>query len=596
MFGGAGRAGNASGSSGSERSARGTTSDPFSRFMARWRKRGKVLMVIAIIVIIAILAFGYWWFHPALNIHNADVWWFVGIIILLPTFIVLWTKHMRIKHGDDQSVQSMKKSKRFKWFAMIPVLIVLVGILGFVTSLSLFPGNAERYASILQTQDGDFATDIPQVDYSQIPVIDKASAQLLGSRTMGSMADYVSQFEIDPIYSQINYHGAPVRVSPLNYADFFKWMSNSANGIPAYVIVNMTTQETDVVRLDDPIRFVNSDPFADNVDRHVQLTYPTYMFDQKSFEIDESGHPWWIYPVQDYTIGLFGGTTISRVVMCDACTGECTDLAIGDVPEWVDRAYPSDLLVQQYNWSGSLSGGWINSWLGQSGVKQTTPGSNGSLGYNYIAKDDDVWLYTGVTSATNDNSIIGFVLINQRTAESHFYTVAGATEESAMNSAEGQVQNLGYQATFPLLLNINSQPTYFMALKDNAGLVKQYAMLDVQRYQNVATGDTVANCQVAYTKLLAQNGVNTGGASAGGSGSGASTGTLSATGTIRTTTTAVVDGATHIYITLTGDNNIYDCAIPDVLDAVRYIAGDKVTIQYRQGTDTQTVQSITAAG
>ena len=194
--------------------------------------------------------------------------------------------------------------------------------------------------------------------------------------------------------------------------------------------------------------------------------------------------------------------------MVDATTGETQDLAIEDVPQWVDHAYPDRPAAGAVQLVRQVQGRLAElRCSGQQNVVQTTPGTDGNLGYNYIAKDDDVWVYTGVTSATADNSIVGFVLINQRTAESHFYPVAGATEDSAMQSAEGQVQNLRYQATFPLLINVSGQPTYFMALKDNAGLVKQFAMLDIQRYQNVAVGNTVAECQKAYQALLATNGV-----------------------------------------------------------------------------------------
>ena len=252
-----------------------------------------------------------------------------------------------------------------------------------------------------------------------------------------------------------------MRVSPLLYADFFKWLNNNANGLPAYVMVDMTTQDAQIVRLSEAMRYSQSEPFERNIDRHVQLSYPFYLLDEKSFEIDDEGHPWWICPVQARTIGLFGGNTISRVIMVDAVSGSTEDLDISDVPQWVDRAFPAELLIEQYNWNGAYKNGWLNSWLGQEGVVQTTPGSDGMLGYNYIAKDDDVWVYTGGTSAVSDNSIVGFILINQRTAESHFYEIAGATEDSAMSSAEGQVQNLKYTATFPLLLNINAQPTYF---------------------------------------------------------------------------------------------------------------------------------------
>ena len=585
--GGAGGAGGSQGpSAGGHRGG-----SEFDMLRTRFAQMSKKAFVVLAVVILIVAAFCYWWFHPPINIHSVDLWMFLAIFVLFPSFLVFFIFHQIYERGMGKREKNEKKSKRFKGLMVVPVIIALVGVLGAVASLTLFPGNAEKYSTILNTEDGDFATDIEQADYSTIPFIDRDSAVLLGNRTMGTMADYVSQFEISDLYSQINYRDAPVRVSPLNYADVFKWWSNHNTGIPAYVIVNMSTQDTQIVRLEDPIYYSDSDPFFNNVDRHVQLSHPFYIFGEKSFEIDDNGKPYWIYPVIDYTVGLFGGETVSRVVLCDASTGECQDLAIDEVPQWVDRAYPADLLIQQYNWSGALSGGWINSWLGQSGVKQTTPGSDGQPGYNYIAKDDDVWVYSGVTSATADNSIIGFVLINQRTAESKFYPVAGATEESAMSSAEGQVQNLKYEATFPLLINVDNQPTYFMALKDNAGLVKKYAMIDIQRYQNVAVGDTLEETEKSYKKMLRANGVSTD------DDSGKATkmdGT--ATGTISLISPVVLDGNSHYYVMLNGDGTLYDCPVANVVDIVRFKEGDSVTLTVSgDNGDVATVSAVSQA-
>lgn len=585
--GGAGGAGGSQGpSAGGHRGG-----SEFDMLRTRFAQMSKKAIVVLAVVILIIATFCYWWFHPPINIHSVDLWMFLAIFVLFPSFLVFFIFHQIYERGMGKREKNEKKAKRFKGLMVVPVIVALVGVLGAVASLTLFPGNAEKYSTILNTEDGDFATDIEQADYSTIPFIDRDSAVLLGNRTMGTMADYVSQFEISDLYSQINYQDAPVRVSPLNYADVFKWWSNHNTGIPAYVIVNMSTQDTQIVRLEDPIYYSDSDPFFNNVDRHVQLSHPFYIFGEKSFEIDDNGKPYWIYPVIDYTVGLFGGETVSRVVLCDASTGECQDLAIDEVPQWVDRAYPADLLIQQYNWSGALSGGWINSWLGQSGVKQTTPGSDGQLGYNYIAKDDDVWVYSGVTSATADNSIIGFVLINQRTAESKFYPVAGATEESAMSSAEGQVQNLKYEATFPLLINVDNQPTYFMALKDNAGLVKKYAMIDIQRYQNVAVGDTLEETEKSYKKLLRANGVSTD------DDSGKATKTNgTATGTISLISPVVLDGNSHYYVMLNGDGTLYDCPVANVVDIVRFKEGDSVTLTVSgDNGDVATVSAVSQA-
>ena len=544
----------------------------------------KALVILAILLIVVLLV-AYWWFHPPINVHSTDTWLFVAVFVLLPLFVFWRAKSRTYETGNSKVDPSRTKAKAFKVASWVPAVIALVGVLGAVASLSIFPGNAAKYANVLQTQDADFAQDIQQVDYSEIPIIDRDSAALLGNRAMGNIPEYVSQFEIAGTYSQINYQGTPVRVSPLGYADLFKWLTNRAEGIPAYALVDMTTQDAQIVKLGDrAIFYSRSEPLARNIDRYVQLKYPFYMFDEKSFEIDEDGQPWWICPVQTRTIGLFGGTTIERVVMVNATTGECTDLAIDDVPQWVDRAYPAELLIQQYNWSGKYQDGWLNSWLGQKNVVQTTPGTDGNVGYNYIAKDDDVWVYTGVTSATADNSIVGFVLVNQRTAESHYYPVAGATEESAMQSAEGAVQNLRYSATFPILINVSEQPTYFMALKDNAGTVKKFAMVDIQHYQNVATGDTVAETQKSYQAMLATSGALSTDA--------AEANMEEATGVIRSMTQAVMDGNSHFYVTLDGVDGIFDFAIPGQLGIVGYKEGDTITFKYVKGDTTNSVQEI----
>ena len=544
--------------------APGNAPRPGSSFvdrLATWSRRALVLL--AVVAVVALVA-AYWWFHPALNVQSPMVCtWIVGICLLGLLALAV------------AAARRPLRAKAYRRVMIVPVAPIAAIVIGGVLSLPLIPGNAERYASVLETTDGVFAEDIEEVDYSEVPVIDRDSAILLGNRAMGSIPEYVSQFEIADTYSMINYQGRPVRVSPLVYADLFKWLSNRDSGIPAYVLVDMVTQEAEVVRLEQPIRYSDSEPLARNVDRHVQLSYPDLMFDQKSFELDEEGHPWWVYPVQRRTIGLFGGTDIYGVVLVDACTGETDFYAVEDCPTWVDRAYPSDLLIEQYNWSGMYENGWLNSWLGLEGVVRTTPGTNGQLGYNYIAQGEDIYLYTGVTSVTADDSSVGFILVNQRTGESHFYPVAGATEASAMASAEGQLQNLRYQATYPILLNVAGQPTYFVSLKDDAGLVKMFAMINIEQYQSVATGSTVEECQEAYLALLASDGLLSEEEAA------ESSATQEVSGQIATIAQAVVDGNSHFYVTLAGDatGTIYDFALPELLEIVAYQPGDQIAFR-----------------
>ncbi|MDO4502765.1 MAG: Tat pathway signal sequence [Coriobacteriia bacterium] len=580
------------------RGGNGGNDGSFFDTLASWTRKAQVFGIIALIVALAV---AYWWFHPALNLQSQNTWMFilVAAVVLFSGFrAAALRQDMKAKKAErDASTATTSKGQAksraglYKTLSFIPMAVMAVFVIGMLLSQSFFPGNAEKFANVLQTQNLDFAQDIQEVNYKEIPVIDRDAAIILGDKKMGSIPEYVSQFEVDNLYSQINYKNDPVRVSPLNYADLFKWLTNREQGIPAYALVNMTTQDTDIVRVAElegsdgqGIKYSQSEPLARNIDRHVQLKYPFYMFADFSFEIDEKGHPWWICPTIKKTIGLFGGETIDRVVMCDAVTGETQDLAVDEVPTWVDRVYPSELLLRQYNWYGAYNNGWINSWLGQQGVVKTTPGNDDQLGYNYIAKDGDVWVYSGVTSATADSSIVGFVLINQRTGESHFYGIAGATELSAMQSAEGQVQNLRYVATFPILINVSNQPTYFMALKDGAGTVKKFAMIDIKRYQNVAVGDTVSQCQKSYVSLLATNGVNLSSGDGGGS--------KEAKGTISHMAQAVVDGNSHFYVKLQGEKAVYDFALPNLIEIVGYEKGDKITFTYVEGPSMNTVQAF----
>ena len=261
----------------------------------------------------------------------------------------------------------------------------------------------------------------------------------------------------------------------------------------------------------------------------------------------------------------------------NAITGDTKDYAIEEVPQWVDRAHTADMLIGLFDYYGTLKHGFINSVLGQKDCLVTTDG------YNYLAVDDDVWVYTGVTSVSGDQSNVGFVLINQRTMETKFYKVEGATERSAMDSAEGQVQNLEYKATFPLLLNISGEPTYFIALKDNAGLVKKYAMVNVQKYQVVGIGDTVSECEAQYQELLHKEGIQV-------EEDKRETGEI--TGKITKLVQGVVDGNSHYYIMIEGSDAIYDVLVADFIGVIKYEVGQEISMEYKIGKETNVVTAI----
>ena len=530
----------------------------------------KKLKTKAVLAAVLILLLGIYYYValPAINIHAAEFWIFLIILIVLAAAFFVKKKNL--------NRYEIKDSKGLKVILGLLAAVVIVYLGGTLLSSPII--NAKKYQQLMTVETGEFTKDIEELSFDQIPLLDRDSATLLGNRKMGSMVDMVSQFEVDDLYSQINYQDRPVRVSPLKYASLIKWFTNNGEGIPAYIKIDMATQNTELVKLDEGMKYTASDHFNRNIYRHLRFKYPTYIFNDLSFEVDEEGVPYWICPVKQYNIGLFGGVTIGRVVLCNAVTGETTDYAIEDAPQWIDRAYSADLLVELYDYYGTLKHGFLNSVLGQKDCLETTEG------YNYLAIDDDVWVYTGVTSVSGDQSNVGFVLMNQRTMETRFYEVEGATEASAMASAEGQVQNLHYTATFPLLLNISGEPTYFIALKDDAGLVKMYAMVNVQKYQIVATGDTVSECEAQYTDLMYENGIKQEAED--------TREIMTITAPITKIAQGVVDGNSHFYIMLEGSDAIFDVSVVDFIDIIRYDVGDEVTIEYKEGEQSNTVMSL----
>ncbi len=534
------------------------------------KKKGTWKLV-AVLGVLLVAAIYYYLALPAINLHSADMWMFIMMMIVVVAAAYIWKK----KPTRDEA----KKSMPLKVILGSLVVVVVIYLVGSLLSSPII--NAKKYQELLAVEEGDFAADVEQRSFDQIPLLDRDSAMILGNRKMGSMVDMVSQYEVDDLYSQINYQDRPVRVSPLRYASLIKWFTNVGTGIPAYVKIDMATQETELVKLSEGMKYTTSDHFNRNIYRHLRFKYPTYIFNELSFEIDEEGTPYWVCPVKKFNIGLFGGVTIGRVVLCNAITGECTDYAVEDVPSWIDRAYSADMLLELYNYHGTLKHGYFNSVLGQRDCLMTTSG------YNYLALEDDVWVYTGVTSVTGDQSNVGFVLMNQRTMEATYYKVEGATEASATSSAEGQVQNLKYKATFPLLLNISGEPTYFIALKDDAGLVKKYAMVNVQRYQIVAIGDSVSECEDAYTKLMYQSGIKEEAAD--------TREVLTAEGKIAKIAQGVVDGNSHYYIMLEDDDQIYDISVVEFIDIIRYDVGDTVKVEYKENANTNMVLSLTGS-
>ena len=530
--------------------------------MAKSGFSGKNILINLIVTIVA----GFIYFYvelPPINLHSAAFYSFFLFLSVVYCITAVITSGIYRQAENGKTFWKLLKGSCIVPLIVIGAVFVIYVVGGLLSSVVIRSG---AYAKLITVETGDFTQDIEEISFDQIPMLDRDSAEKLGDRKLGELADMVSQFEVADNYTQINYKGRPVRVTPLRYGDIFKWLNNRSAGLPAYLIIDMVTQEVDVVRLPEGMHYTTAEHFSRNLYRHLRFQYPTYIFNEPTFEIDEEGTPYWVCPRIVKRIGLFGGTDIQGAVLVNAITGESQYYT--DIPTWVDGVYSAEIIMDQYDYYGTYQGGFINSLFGQKNVTVTTEG------YNYIAANDDVYVYTGVTSAGSDESNIGFILTNQRTKQTTFYSIAGAEEFSAMNSAEGVVQHLNYSATFPLLLNISNQPTYFMALKDYAGLVKMYAMVNVQQYQIVATGASVEECQSNYYKLLRQNKLDTGEAPI------LPADEDTVTGIVTALRSAVIDGTTMYYVTLDADNIVYCISAGEVEKVILLNVGDRITITY----------------
>ena len=525
-----------------------------------------LLKILFAVILVAVVGYAIFYFAlPAFNFRSPGFYLYISVLAIVGAlpFLGLRVNHQKnkVKKGNRNYYQSSYSVDYNKWtlLALIPLAVL---ILGLILSSTFF--NARSYAGVIEVKEADFAQDLPETtEITNIALMDTASATILGNRTLGSLSDVVSQYTLNNYYTQINYQGSPKKVTTLEYDGFFKWAINNHKGIPGMVMVDPVKSSAEYVKFDEPVFYTESGYFKDDLKRKLRFEYPTKIFQSISFEVDENGQPFYIVSCAKPNVSLFGAMDINEVIIFNPINGESEIFSLENTPSWIDIVYTGDLACKKYDWQGELSGGFFNSIIGNVGCKHSTDD------YGYIVIGDDVWYFTGVTSAvSNDKSNIGFLLTNARTGEYKFYSVIGAEEHSAMDAAEGEVQEKGYVASFPSLVNISGQATYIMVLKDDAGLVKLYALVNVENYSIVATGATQADAMSAYKKLLKQNNIDIGA-------------DTSVDITVENVRIALVSGVSTVYITAT-DGKVYKGYLEADESLILVRNGDSINISYTE--------------
>lgn len=561
------------------------------------------LKLILSFVITAVLSGGmYYMMIPAFNFKSTDFYVFIIAVIVL--FVAVFA--LLIKANKKAERRAYIKKRSIIPIVIVGVLLVVMGV-GYLAGCTLFRANS--YSSLMKVEESNFSEDFSQIRYDQVPRLDASTAKVLADQQLGYLAEYKSQYVVSANSTQINYKGTPTRVAYLEYADVFKWFNNTKDGLPAYMLIDLVSQKVQVVncveKFGEGIKYSPTELFNEKLVRHLRFQYPTAIMDTPNFEIDDNAHPYWITPVLDKTIGLFGGTDVKGAIITDALTGESEYYSIDSIRtdknlNWIDVVYSEALLVQQYDYHGKLSNGFWNSIIFQNDVNVV------SSGRGNIALDDDVWVYTGVTSSESDASNFGFILCNQRTKETRYYANGGAMEASAQESAEDAVQNYGYHAIFPILLDIEGQPTYFMSLYGDGITVKGYALvnladktivgtglvdvaksdaralntavenyIDAMKDKNVVSSDADAD---DYKVDDANDKKNAQPAQQPQDGDNQTPKDKSVTGEIKDIKTSVNDGNTVYYLQI--ESKYYYIAVNDCMDVLLMKKGDKVTVTF----------------
>lgn len=546
-------------------------------------------------------AAAYYMMIPALNFKSTELYTFCFVLLAIfcGSFFLLV--------GARKKVERMEYCRKRSVIPIVIALVmVVVMVVGYLAGCTLF--RAKSYSKLVDVQESSFSEDFESIDYKKVPRLDATTSKVLADQQLGSLSEYKSQYVVSSTSTQINYKGSPVRVAYLEYADVFKWFNNTKQGLPAYMLIDVVSQKVNAVncveQFGEGIKYSPTELFNEKLLRHLRFQYPTAILDTPNFEIDDNAHPYWITPVLDKTIGLFGGTDVKGAIITDALTGESNYYNMEQVRtdkslNWIDVVYSQSLLVQQYNYFGKLSHGFWNSLIFQNDVNVASSGNG------IIAMDDDVWVYTGVTSSEADASNFGFILCNQRTKELRYYKNGGAMESSAQESAGDAVQNYGYRAIFPILLDIENQPTYFMSLYGDSYTVKGYALVNLSDKTIVGTGllDTeksdanalnaaVENYIAALKdKNIVDESANAEDYMVDDSTTSADTTVeeetaeaLTVTGEITDIKTSVNDGNTVYYLQV--NDKYYYIQVTDCMDVLLMKKGDKVTVTYTKEADT----------
>ncbi len=524
-----------------------------------FRKRLMCTTLSVFFTLIVTLLINYW-LHPAINVHSSGTW-FLVLFMILHTFAVhlILTKRTyrklakdkdfceeyrqklllraKVQHVDAENGKIQEEYRNLLWKEectwhrlnftekiqrclrryAFPTFLALLAFLTFVLWFSFFIEssvmcNAQDYANLLEVVDGDFERDIITANSEDIISVDVKTAQRLGDRVLGSIENS-SWYEVNDEYNLVTINGKLYRISPLDFRSIFTYWK--ANTIPGYVRVDAQTMEAQYVEFTEPMKYSPSACFDNNLGRYLRNKFPDLIFGKSFFEVDDDGNPYWITPIRTPAIGVFGGYLEKTVIITDAVSGSSEIYPVA--PDWVDHVHSVSYLMNLVEWHYKYSNGFLNwsntnkyhtSYSYRDSKKESSEDNAANEftpfdGYNSVlSPDGEILFYTGITPANQAETLIGFVLISPKTGVAKFYPMSGSEESSAQLAAEGLVSDFKYSASFPTVVNVDGNATFFMTLKDKAGIVQNYAFCNMKQYSVCVQASTIDEALHKYKVAL----------------------------------------------------------------------------------------------
>ena len=528
----------------------------------------KVISFIAVFMIAVMVTVMLFYIAlPAFSLRSVGMWWFVSGVLGMASFAFLikffWNGDIHAGHI-------------ITWISTLVILFLIV-LLGFIGS-PVFQSNT--YKNIVQVTEGNFSEDFEDISqFHSYNVMDLDTAQRLGDRVLGKVPN-ASWYEIDKEYNLIIYQGKQYRISPLKYGGFFKYEKAKKYGIPGYVLVDCESNEASFIQTEQPIRYSTSSFFNEDLKRLLRFQYPTIVFESHFMEINDEGVPYWVSAVSQPQVGVWSARKVDRFVLTNACMGQSKMYFLEDRPEWLNHIFSLEYMMKVSKWHYQYVHGWWNpsntdvwrttySYADNSSSKEKDEPN--FFGYNsFVNKKGEVLIFTGITPANKTESNVGFLTVNTATGKCIYYPIPGAEESSAQVVVEGLIQNMGYQATYPIMVNVAGHPTYLMNMKDKSGLIQRYAMVSLENYSNAYVGASFEDTVYGYLEAIGITEVVPENVSL-----------TNMSGVITEKYQAEIDGTSYFYYVI--NDELYRSSVLVNEEQVRYQVGDYVQIEYASG-------------